>query len=152
MQNLQQNNEKNSSDKVGSGVFLNGKSQIIEMLKYMNSNEKSALLNNIKVRNPQLAAELIERSLSFNDLNKLQDHDLGLIFNYTAPQILGIALKDVSKSFQKRILSLAPRNYAEEAYGILVRPISNEKKNIQQAQRKIVDTLISLNKRKQLSL
>mgnify|MGYP002639116288 CR=1 FL=1 len=133
-------------------VFLNGKAQIVEMLEFMTAEEKSILLGNIRQRNPALAIELQEKSLSFNDLDKLSDQELSLIFSHVKPEILGIALKDVSTNFQRRILSLAPRSYAEKAYSILKQPIKESRGMSKKAQNKIVGILINLSKRGQVQL
>jgi flagellar motor switch protein FliG len=133
-------------------VFLNGKAQIIEMLEFMTASEKNILLNNIKQRNPSLAVELQEKSLSFNDLNKLSDHEISVMFTQVRPEVLGLAIKDVDTNFQRRVLSLAPRNYAETAYTILVKPIKGSRALSKKAQNKIVGILINLSKRGQVQL
>ena len=48
---MEANNSTNS-------IFINGKAQIIEMLQHMPREERSRLLKNLKIRNPQLAEEL----------------------------------------------------------------------------------------------
>lgn len=134
------------------GVFINGKAQVIEMLKYMQPEERELLLKNIKARNPQLAIELTENCLTFNDLNRLGDEELHLIFNYVKPAIWGLALKDTPTNFQRRILGLAPRDYAEQAYQILTTPLKNEQRDTKRAQQKIVAILGNLLKRRQISM
>ncbi|MBL6990076.1 MAG: hypothetical protein ISR65_09875 [Bacteriovoracaceae bacterium] len=136
----------------GTGVFLNGKAQVIEMLKFMNNAERKKLLRNIRLRNPQLAEELTAKSLTFSSISALSNHELKLVFQHINPQILGIALKNIEQALQRKILSLAPRDYAESAYSILISPIKNEFKDIQRAQSKIMGVLASLNQRKQLNL
>ncbi len=139
-------------EKNEGSVFLNGKAQIVEMLEFMTPNEKAILLNNIKQRNPTLANELQEQSLSFDDLDKLQDHEIEIIFSYIKAEIIGVALKDVSIDLQRRVLSLAPREYAETAYEVLTRPLQNRKGIIKKAQNKIITLLINLSKRGQIHL
>jgi len=133
------------------GVFLNGRKQIVEMLKFMQPAERDTLLKNIKLRNPQMARELIAESISFNDLNRLRNEDLNVIFKYIQPEILGMALKTVSQELQRRVLSLAPRPYAEQAFGILSTPM-NRPRDIERAQEKIVSVLASLNRKNQITL
>ncbi|MBK23655.1 MAG: hypothetical protein CME70_06580 [Halobacteriovorax sp.] len=134
------------------GVFINGKAQVIEMLKYMQPEERELLLKNIKARNPQLAIELTENCLTFNDLNRLGDEELHLIFNYVKPAIWGLALKNTPRDFQRRVLSLAPRDYAEQAYQILTTTLKNEERDTKRAQQKIVSILGNLLKRRQISI
>jgi len=140
--------EANNSNQ---GVFINGRAQIIEMLQHMPREERTKLLKNLKVRNPQLAEELSESCFTFNDLDSLNDYELQMIFNYISAPILGMALKNIERAFQRRLLSLADRAYAEEAFKVLKTPYSNEKRDIKRAQNKIIETLASLKKRKQVT-
>lgn len=140
--------EANNSNQ---GVFINGRAQIIEMLQHMPREERSKLLKNLKVRNPQLAEELSESCFTFNDLDSLNDYELQMIFNYISAPILGMALKNIERAFQRRLLSLADRAYAEEAFKVLKTPYSNEKRDIKRAQNKIIETLASLKRRKQVT-
>lgn len=142
------NNEENNEN----GIFLNGKGQIIEMLQYMTSTERETLIKNVKIRNPHLADELMEKSLSFNNIDNLNDMDLQTLFSYLQPAILGIAIKTTGRDFQKRVLSLLARDKAEEAYNAMRTPITNEEDGIKRAQNKILNTLISLCRRKQITL
>ena len=134
------------------GLFINGKAQVIEMLKYMQPEERETLLRNIKARNPQLAMELTENCLTFNDLNRLGDEELTLIFSYVKPAVWGLALKNTPRDFQRRILTLAPREYAEAAYQILTTSLKNEERDTQRAQQKIVSILGNLMKRRQVTI
>ncbi|HLE11257.1 MAG: hypothetical protein A2504_10755 [Bdellovibrionales bacterium RIFOXYD12_FULL_39_22] len=135
-----------------TGVFINGKAQIIEMMQYLRQDERERILKQIKIRNPVLADELVERSITFENLSSLSDVDLRKIFTHISAPILGIALKGVSVDFQRRLLGIVPRDYAEQAFSTLVAPIENEARDSRRAQNKIVSVLISLNKRKQISV
>jgi flagellar motor switch protein FliG len=142
---MEPNNNTNS-------IFINGKAQIIEMLQHMPREERARLLKNLKVRNPQLAEELTEQCFTFSDLDNLTDNDLQMIFQYVTAPVLGMALKNVERAFQRRLLSLAGRDYAEEAFRVLKTTYSTEKRDIKRAQNKIVEILVSLKKRKQINL
>ncbi|MGZ3788463.1 MAG: FliG C-terminal domain-containing protein [Bacteriovorax sp.] len=142
---MEANNNSNS-------IFINGKAQIIEMLQHMPREERSRLLKNLKVRNPQLAEELTEQCFTFSDLDNLSDGDLQMIFQYITAPILGMALKNIERSFQRRLLSLANREYAEEAFRVLKTSYSTEKRDIKRAQNKIIEVLVSLKKRRQINL
>lgn len=127
-------------------VFLNGKAQIIEMLQHMPREERVKLLQNIKLRNPQLAEELTQHSYTFSDINLLSDNELVLIFNYVTAPIVGMALKDVSRTLQRRLLSLADRAYAEEAYRVMTTSFPTEKRDSKRAQNKIIEILSRIKK------
>jgi flagellar motor switch protein FliG len=142
---MEANNNSNS-------IFINGKAQIIEMLQHMPRDERARLLKNLKARNPQLAEELTEQCFTFSDLDNLADNDLVLIFQYVTPPILGMALKNIERAFQRRLLSLASREYAEESFRVLKTSYATEKRDIKRAQNKIVEILVSLRKRRQINL
>jgi flagellar motor switch protein FliG len=141
-----------NAESTQQGLFINGKAQVIEMLKYMQPEERETLLKNIKARNPQLAMELTENCLTFNDLNRLGDEELHLVLNYVKPAIWGLALKSTPIEFQRRILGLAPRDYAEQAYQVLTTTLKNEDRDTKRAQQKIVSILGNLLKRRQISI
>lgn len=141
-----------SNQQSEAGVFINGKAQIIEMLKFMSSDERETLIHNIRIKNPTLANELMSQSLTFDHIGKLNEHELTIMFQYVSAPILGVALKNAAPDIQRKILSLANRTYAEEAYKIMITPIGNEKRDISRAQNKILSILVSLSKRKQIDL
>lgn len=141
-----------NAESTQQGLFINGKAQVIEMLKFMQPEEREVLLRNIKARNPQLAMELTENCLTFSDLNRLGDDELHLIFNYVKPAIWGLALKDTPRDFQRRVLALAERDYAEQAYQVLTTTLKNEERDTKRAQQKIVSILGNLLKRRQITI
>ena len=133
-------------------VFINGRAQVIEMLQYMEDEDRNTLLKNIRIRNPILANELLEKSLVFENIGKLSDHEIRLVINYVQPTIMGVALKNVNQDLQRRVLGLAQRAFAEKAYEIMIKSIGNEMTHIRKAQNKILETMIALNKKKQINL
>lgn len=141
-----------SDNKNSMGVFLNGKAQIIEMLEIMSATERQKLLNNIRLRNPKLANELMEKSLNFTDLDRLEDFDLKKIISETNPQIMGLALKSAPVNFQRRVLGLCERQYAIETYDIMIKRIENEKRDSQRAQGRILGAFANLVRRQVINL
>lgn len=136
-----------------NGIFINGKAQIIEMLKFMNAAERATLLKNIKARNPALAKELYSESITFETIYSLDSVDLSQLFQFVKAPIFGVALKKSPKAFQKTLLTMAPRAYAEEAYEYLVKDLgANEVRDIQRAQKRISDTIAALNNRGRITL
>tara|TARA_R110000868_G_scaffold142387_3_gene359714 strand:+ start:4488 stop:4895 length:408 start_codon:yes stop_codon:yes gene_type:complete len=133
-------------DKANS-VFINGRAQIIEMLQIMPAVEKEKLLKNIRARNPQMAQELMVQSLTFDQVARLGDDDLLALIEAVRPVVWGVALKGQKSEFQRRVLSLAPRGYAEEAYGFLTATLQNEKRDVKRAQNKIIEILIGLSRK-----
>lgn len=130
-----------------TGIFLNGKAQIIEMLQFMGGKEKETLINNIKLRNPQLANELLEKSFTFKELVNVDTESIQQLFRYTKAAIWGLALQGIPSDFQRKILSLAPRSFAEEAYSIMMTNIKSERIDSKRAQNKIVSTYLKMKQR-----
>jgi flagellar motor switch protein FliG len=140
-----------SAENQSKGVFLNGKAQIIEMLKVLDGEEKQKLIKLVTARNPSLGKELQEKSFSFNNLMTLSDSNIKSMIRSVNAQIMGIALKGCNIRLQKKVLSLAPREYAEEAYEILVSGHKNEQKDITRAQERVLAAVIQILKRNQVN-
>ena len=123
-------------------IFINGKSQAISMLKMLTREERNRILGQIKIKNPSLASELNNNCVNFNDIEHLTDHAIQSLLSKVQPQVIGLAIKKSSVEFQKRVLKIAERNYAEEAYQVLRTPLNNEqKKLIDRAQNRILSLL-----------
>lgn len=135
-------------NQTAGSYFINGKNQVIEMLKLMTESEKKTLLENIRKRNPALALELAEKSISFDAVFNLNRRQYELFFKAVKPAVLGIALKDSSIDKQRQILSISPRKFAEEAFTIMTTLIENEKQAIPKAQSKVVEILSDLMSKK----
>lgn len=131
----------------GKGIYINGKEQVIELLQYLSNEEREKLLRNIRLRNPQMAIELSEQSFSFESLEHISTENIKKISLHIPATIMGIALKDSRPNLQKRILKATDRAYAEEAFQTMV-SISRPVKDIKRARNKVVETVISLFKRK----
>ena len=127
-----------------SGHFINGKNQIIDMLRVMPINEKKVLIENLKRRNPKAALEFSKESISINNLINLQREHFLLLSNHINFEIMGIALKNTSLDVQKRILSLLPKNYAEECFNTLFTPVEISKSEINKAKNKVIAIAIQL--------
>jgi flagellar motor switch protein FliG len=133
------------------GVYINGKAQIIEMLQYMQPAEREKLLKNIRLRNASMAQELVRESMTFDVVENLGDEDWQKIFNYVDARILGVALKLSNRNFQRRLLKLAPREYAEIAYDVMTTPIENGVDKSKRAQRRIIEMVSSLSQKRLIS-
>lgn len=135
---------QNEHDK---GVFINGKKQIIDMLRFMDRTERDKLLGNIAQRNVSIARELSEQSLSFKDILKMEDETLSIILKNVSSAVLGLALYQTPTAFQRRALSIINRSQAEAAFNILTQDLSSKSRECQRAQQKIVDAVIELSRR-----
>ena len=132
-------------------TFINGRAQIIEMLSIMPEEDREILLKNMNIQDPILTAELREKSLSIVVIERLSDEELAAVFAYIPAAIWGLTIKDLPKTFQKRSLTVANREYAEEAFTIM-RKDKTTMEQVKRAQRKVVDVVVSLSKRNLIKL
>jgi len=130
------------------GIYVNGKAQIVEMLQYMRPDEREKLLGNIRLKNAVMAQELIRESMTFDVVENLGDQDWQTIFSYVDARILGIALKLSNKNFQRRLLRLASREYAQAAYDTMVTPIEQGADKSKRAQKRVMETVGSLSQKR----
>lgn len=138
-----------SSDK---NIFINGKKQIIEMLQFMSEPEKQKLLENIRHKNPAMARELSEKSLSFNSLFSIDKDIFRRVLSHSNPTIIGLALYLVDTKQQRKALQLMNRDEAEKAFHIMNQNLSSKKAECLKAQSKIVEIAVSISRRSNISL
>lgn len=129
------------------GIYINGKGQIIEMLRVMPTEEKMRLLKNLSIRNSSLARELSEESFSFESFENFKAETIQSVLSYLTPETVGIALRGSNVGFQKKILGLMDRNHAETAYKFMTGPIENALKNVERARNRILTTVMELYKK-----
>jgi len=134
------------------GVFINGKAQVLEMLQYLTPEEKERLIRQIRPRNPQLADEMMETSITFELLPKLPSQVIKRILSYVKAPILGVALKSLTTSDQRKVLSVCERSYAEEAFKVMNTRLSNETRDIERACSRIKAVISALSKKRIISL
>lgn len=134
------------------GIYINGKQQIIDMLRAMPEHEKETLLKNIRLKNAPVAKELSEQSLSFASLMRMPDESLRVIFETVNPAILGLALYPLSKEIQRKALSIINRTHAEKAFQIMGQRLESRSTEIRRAQDKVLQAAIGLSRRNMLRL
>lgn len=131
-----------------TGVYINGKGQIVELLQHMEQSEKARLLRNLKNRNPVLAKELSEQCLSYDNIWALDDDNLSKILGGVKPVVLGLALSLSNLKNQKRALALIPREQALKAYEVMMKDLSQNRRECIRAQEKILETALDLSRRR----
>ena len=128
-----------------TGIYINGKEQALEILKLLSHDERTRILNSINLKNPSLASELRQNSMSSRDMQEYSTSDFKKIFNLVKPEILGLALKQTSMIFQKKILKMAPRSYAENAFKTLMIDIPPSKaETVTRAKKLVVSELAKI--------
>jgi flagellar motor switch protein FliG len=135
-------NQKNAEN----GIFINGKKQVIELLKTMEAADKARLLKNLRVRNPSLAKELTESCISFESIWDLNDESLKTIVAQVQPAILGLALSLVHVKNQRRVLSLISREMALKAFDIMQKDLTSNRSECMRAQQKILELAMNLHR------
>jgi flagellar motor switch protein FliG len=130
------------------GIYINGRQQVVDILRHMEQGDKSRLLKNLRQRNPGLAKELSEQCLSYDNLWALDDQNLGEILGHVKPVILGLALSLNNLKNQKRALSLIPRDQALKAYEVMTKDLSANRRECTRAQEKILETALDLSRRR----
>jgi len=139
-------------DNFEGNVFINGRAQILEMFQYLNPDERERLLKQIRIKNPQLAAEIVETSIQFNSLLELSDDDVTRVLSHIKAPILGVALKSLKVNEQRQILSLCSREYGEAAYKVMSTRLSNETRDVERACAKVKSVIAALSKRNLIKL
>ena len=129
---------------VKKDIFINGRSKAFEIIQMLNENERTGILNKIKLKNPKLAEELMQNSYSFKDIAKLQDQEIQSIFPKIPPQVFGVALRNLHVDFQRRVLTLAPRKYAESAFETLTGNLGDEATHIKRARNRVSEIVIEI--------
>ena len=117
-------------------IFINGKAQIIEMLRCMRPDERERIIRQVALQSSSLAKELSQESIGFEQIGNFSDSQMKHFFNYVQAPILGMAIRGLSLELQKRMLSLAERSYAEEAYEFMIMNLKDERDKIRQAREK----------------
>ena len=135
-------NQKNAEN----GIFINGKKQVIELLKTMEAADKARLLKNLRVRNPSLAKELTESCISFESIWDLNDESLKTIVSQVQPAILGLALSLVHVKNQRKVLSLISREMALKAFDIMQKDLTSNRSECMRAQQKILELAMNLHR------
>lgn len=134
------------------GIFLNGRQQIIEMLQFMNDEDKRKLLTNISKRNAVMARELSEQSFSFKNLFSLSKDQLNQILSRCNPAIIALALYPLEISLQRKALSSIERSSAEQAFEIMSNDLSQKRQEIKRAQEKIIQIAIQMSRQKYINI
>lgn len=127
-----------------NGIFINGKGQVIELLRQMSGPDKARLLKNLRVRNPVLAKELTDACISFESIWDLDDEALRTVLSQTQPAILGLALSLVHVKNQRRALSLISREMAMKAFDIMQKDLTGNRSECQRAQNKVLELALNL--------
>lgn len=130
-----------------SGIYINGRQQVVDLLKHMDAGDKRRLLQNLKGRNPTLAKELSEQAFAYHNIWDLDDENLARVLGAVKPVILGLALSQSTTKQQKRALGLLPRDAALKAYEVMTKDLTGNRRECLRAQEKVLDLAVELSRR-----
>ena len=124
------------------GVYINGKSQAIELLKMLSRDERQRILSKIKIMNPSLANELQGNCASFSDLVHLDSSIIGQLYSLVKPEIIGLSLIGSPVELQRKVLSSTNQNLAEISFEMMNSPEASRKSDaIQRAKSQVMQQL-----------
>lgn len=130
-------------------IIINGRAQVIEILKRLPEDHKNKILRSLKIKNSSLAQELSWQTLSFKSITDLKENALQTLLEYISSPVIAIALTDQSIDVQKKFLSTVSRERAKEIFQQL-KTQGQSSLNAKKAQMKIIDIATTLMQKKTL--
>ncbi len=128
-----------------SEIFINGREQIVSMLKTMDHTEKVKLIRQLMLRNEKLGRELLFESFSFEQVTQVDPNTLFQLGDNIHQSIWALALKQTEMDFQRDILRAINRKKAEKIYTILMEDDFRPKAyDIARAREKVVHELVEI--------
>ncbi|MDH4467838.1 MAG: FliG C-terminal domain-containing protein [Bacteriovoracaceae bacterium] len=97
-------------------IIINGRAQVIELLKLLPDENKLKILTIVKQKNPKLAKELLMYTVTFDTFMGLNDSSLEIVLPYISNKILALSLKSIKNDFQRKILKCLTRTRALEVF------------------------------------
>lgn len=135
MENKASQNEK--------GVFINGRGQVVDLLRTLQETEREKILKILKIKNPAMARDLTIQCLTFNYFIHLDQEKMNIACQYISGNVLGYALSDQNIQVQKMILNIIERKKAVEAFQI-ISEYRGTQTETQKSQRKIIQIVAEL--------
>lgn len=135
------------SKQANGDIVVNGRAQVIDILKNLDESHRVNLLKNLAKKNAPLARELSLQTVSFQSFLQLSPKDLALTMEYVSDLVLSYALHRADDSSLKKVLSSLPSGRALSLFGQLKKQqvmISEQ----QRAQQKIVEIMTTLAQQK----
>lgn len=130
-------------------IIINGRAQVIEILKRLPEDHKNKILRSLKIKNSSLAQELSWQTLTFRSIVDLKEKALETLLEYVSSPVIAIAISDQSTEIKKRFLSNVSRERAKEIFQNL-KNLSPNSINAKKAQSKIIDIATTLMQKKTL--
>ena len=132
-------------------IVINGRAQVVEILKRLPEDHKNKLLKSLKTKNSSLAQELTWQTLTFDGIAMLTTTQLSTLLEYISSPIISIAVADLSADIQRKFLSSLSRQRAKEVFANL-KNNSSSVSDSKKAKAKVVDIATTLMQKKILDL
>jgi len=100
-------------------IIINGRAQVIELLKKLPSENKEKILKSVRQKNPKLAKELSMYTVTFDTFFELEEDKLNIVLPYISNRILALALKSMDHHGQRKILRSLAKSRAMEVFSII---------------------------------
>lgn len=136
-------NKPNSS----ADIIINGRAQVIEILKKLPEEQKNKILDSVVKKNPTLGKELAWQTFAFSSIPLLSDLNLKILLEYLSATVIGLALKNQSVDLQKLLLNSLPTTKAQEVYSYM-KGKSARIEDCEKAQKKMVEVALTLLQKK----
>jgi len=134
-------------------IIINGKAQVVDILKRLPEEQKNKILGDLKKKNPTLSKELKIQTLSFHAIIGLESRDLRVLLEYLSSPLIAISIARAEKAVQIKFLKSLDSKKAMEVYRIITSETSNYGINdIEKAQNKILDSALILSQRQIIQL
>ena len=124
-------------------IIINGRAQVIELLKLLPDENKLKILTIVKQKNPKLAKELLMYTVTFDTFMTLGDASLEIVLPYISNKILALSLKSTKNDFQRKILKCLTRTRALEVFTTIKNDTSSFQDTLK-AREKVAQILGSL--------
>jgi flagellar motor switch protein FliG len=97
-------------------VIINGRAQVIELLKKLPIENKEKILQNVRQKNPKLAKELSMYTVTFETFTEIEEDKLIIVLPYISNKILSLALKSTDQNLQRKILKNLNKSRAIDVF------------------------------------
>lgn len=134
-----------------SDIVINGKAQVVEILKKLPEEHKNKIIQSLKGKNSSLAHELTWQTLTFDGIAQLQNEHLKSILEYISSPIVAYAILNQTVEIQKKFLTNLSRERAKEVFQLLKNTTPSVSNSLK-AQNKITEISTTLIQKKILTI
>jgi flagellar motor switch protein FliG len=131
-------------------IVINGRAQVVEILKKLPYQEKQKIINEVLKKNPSLGKELNIQCYGIQNVFSLESSTLKIVLEYSSSQVIALAISNEDIPLQQKILTLMPREKALQTLNI-IRNQSYSEYDQEKAKNKLIDITMSLANNKNIT-